>query len=181
MGPNGAERKVVTEDHKAHEASIFRGGMPYGPDVKRLDEAYPIASLTEGLLIEHEKLSKIVKAQKGTGRYYGVIDSWRKRLREENDIVLLWRFGVGIYVAYPHERLNYSETKIRRGMRGTKRGIRFLGSVERERLDEQGQKRYDHVIHVSTVLHTALESARKQLPIGVPAIKSLPKRKVDTD
>jgi len=177
-GRNAAERETMAENQQEHDLSVFKGGMPYEPDVKRLEENYPVQSLTEGLVIDHKILSAIVKCKQGTGRYYGVIDSWRKKLRNENGIMLLWKQGVGLYVAHPHEILQHSEKRVREHLGGVRRGIKIIGHADRERLDELGKQRYDHTAKAYLFISTAVEQGRKQLPYEVPAVKSLPKPKI---
>ena len=170
----------MAEDKKdtIREAQGFRGGMPYGPDVKRLDEVFPLASLIEGRVIEHKDLGNVLRLKPGPGRYYAVVDAWRAKMEREYDLILLWKKGVGIYVALPHERFQHGKSKTMQHMRGVKRGIREALSTPRERLTEDGQRGFDHFARNAIVLKTALEEARKKFPIDVPVIKSLPKPKL---
>ncbi len=153
----------------------FRGGMPYEPDVSRLMETFPVLNLKEGQVISHEELEKILKYKHGSQRYYGVINSWAKKIESENDIVLEWKLGIGLKVLLPHERLQSSEGKIKRGIKATKRGISSLSRVQRERLDEAGKQRYDHIGRASLMLKNAVDAAKNQLKCELPAVKSLPK------
>lgn len=161
---------------KAMTPQSFRGGMPYSPDVEKLKEAYPVQSLVEGRLITHEEIEEVIKYKPKTQRYYGVVNSWTKKIENDHDIIMEWDPGIGLKVLSPHERLSSGECRIKRGIKATSRGVRFLGKVPRDRLDEDGKKRYDHVGRVSMILKTALAEAKKSLPIEVPANKSLPKK-----
>lgn len=160
-------------------AMVFRGGLPYGPDIKRLDDAFPVDSLTEGRVIEHGELEKILTCKRGSSRYYGVIDTWIGQRRSANGIVLVWEPTRGLKVLNPAEILEHAEVRTRQKIRQTGRAIRIFGLVDRERLDGTGQKRLDHQMRVVSTLKESLESSRKQLAIELAPVKSLPKRKID--
>jgi hypothetical protein len=85
--------------------SVFKGGLPYGPEVKRLREMYPVPKLTEGLRIPHEQLEGILNEKRSTGRYYGVINSWITRERNENGIFICWEPSKGLKILNPAEIL----------------------------------------------------------------------------
>ena len=89
----------------------FKGGIPYGPDLKRLREAYPSDTLVEGLLIDHATLEGILGEQRGTGRYYGVINSWKAKELNKNGIYIAWEPGDGLKVLTPAEILVRGDTR----------------------------------------------------------------------
>lgn len=160
------------------EAKPFRGGLPYAPDVKRLTEAFPVSELQEGKVITHEELEPIVKAKRGTQRYYSVVDSWTAKQRNENGIYIVWVQGTGIKVLNPAEILQHGETKVRQKIKQTGRAVRTFAWVDRERLDDIGQKRYDHQCLVAQRINESLNAARKELAIDLAPVKSLPKPKL---
>lgn len=159
------------------DAVIFRNGTPYGPDIKRLNEAFPVPALAEGLVIEHSRLEKVLGYKKGTSRYYGVIDSWINHQRAENSIVIAWELSVGLKVLNPAEILEYAEKRVRQKLTQTGRAIKMFGWVDRDRLDAVGQKRLDHQARVARVLKESVDIARKQLAVELAPIQSLPKPK----
>jgi hypothetical protein len=158
-----------------NEAIVFNGGLPYGPDVNRLKEAFPISKLTEGVIISHEELEKIVRQKRGTQRYYGVVNSWMGQQKNEHGLFLVWEPTAGVKVLDPAAIFHYGEARMRQKGKQLGRAVRILGHVDRTRLDEIGQKRFDQVTRVGHAIKTAVDDARKQLAIELGPVKSLPK------
>lgn len=158
-----------------NEAVVFRGGMPYGPDIKKLNESFPLDSLAEGLVLTHEKLEKAVGYRAGTSRYYAVVKSWIGRQRAENRIFIVFEPKIGVKVLNPAEVMEYAEKSVRQKIGQTGKAVRIFNWVERERLDSTGQKRFDHQTKVVGVIRQSLEAARKELAIELSPIKSLPR------
>jgi hypothetical protein len=156
--------------------NIFRNGIPYGPDLKRLDDYFPASELTEGRVIPVGELEAAISENRGTSRFYGVITAWRNRQRNDNGIYIKWEPRVGLKVLSPAEILGHAETLTRRGIRHTGRGIKTFGYVDRERLDHVGQKRLDHQCRIITALKGSMDQANKQLAIDLAPVQSLPKR-----
>ncbi len=158
------------------ESLIFKGGMPYGPDVNRLKETFPPSTkLTEGTIIPHDALEKVVQQERGTQRYYGVIDSWMTQMRNELSIFMVWEPGQGVKVLNPAEVLQIAETRTRQKIRQTGRAIKTFNWVDRSRLDEIGKQRLDHQMRVANAIRQSIDSARKELAVDLAPVKSLPK------
>jgi hypothetical protein len=157
------------------KTEIFKGGLPYKPDVKRLNEEFPVDQLIEGCVITHEQFEAILQQEHGTGRYYAVINSWIIHQRSENGIYIAWDPGTGVKVLNPAEILNHAETRTRQKLRQTGRAIKTFAWVNRARLDEIGQKRLDHQLRVASLIKESIESARKQMAVELAPVKSLPK------
>jgi len=158
------------------DTKFWKGGLPYGPQVKKLEDAYPAPD--EDKIIGHEELEKLTGETKGTPRYYGIVNSWRKRLFNELGIDSAWISGEGVKILPPAERLHASESDFNRGLRKTKRAVRRLAATPRERLDEIGQQRYDHSAIVMAKMKGEAELAQKQLAVDLAPVKSLPRPKL---
>ena len=157
---------------------IFRGGVPYAVDIRRLTEAFPVPSLTEGRVIKHEQLEEIVNSPKASQRYYGVINSWIAQMKNSNGVFMIWEASIGIRVLDPAGILSYAENRTRQKIRQTGKAVKTFGWVDRERLDTLGQQRLDHQLRVATVIQDALTNARKDLAVSLAPIRSLPKPKL---
>lgn len=157
-------------------ATFFKRGVPYGPDVKRLYDAFPTEQLVEGTILGRDELAKILQTRVGTGRYYGVLNAWARDVRSRLGLYLKWISGVGLKVLAPTEVLEHGEKTIFSGMRKTSRGVRVLAYVDRPRLDEKGQRRLDHQVRVAEMLAGTLRDAKKQMAFEVLPVASLPKR-----
>lgn len=151
-------------------------GIPYGPDIRKLEEAFP--NPQEDQVIKSEEFESIIKTPQKTGRFYGVINAWRRRLRAERNIDSEWVQGVGVKILNPADRLKVSETNIKQGIRKTGRAFRRLAITPRDRLDAVGQQRYDHQLQVGVKLTAAGREAKKELAIDIAPVRSLPKPKL---
>lgn len=151
-------------------------GIPYGPDVRKLEEAYP--SPQEDQVIKSEDFEKLIRTPQKTARFYGVINAWRRRLRAERNIDSEWVQGVGVKILNPADRLKVSEGNIKHGIRKTNRAYRRLAITPRDRLDDMGQQRYDHQMLVAAKLVAAGRDAKKELAVDLAPVKSLPKPKL---
>lgn len=148
-------------------------GMPYGPDVIKLDEAF--ARPEEGQKILSRQFENILGIPQKTQRFYGVINSWRRKLLNDRNIDTQWIQGEGLKILAPSDRLPVTERDMRIANRRTKRAIRRHVIIPRDRLDEIGKQRYDHNSGVYAKLKAAVDDARKELPIDLAPVKSLPK------
>lgn len=155
------------------KAEIWKGGLPYEPDVRKLEEKYP--NPEEDQVITHEDFEKLLSLTRGPGRYYGVIKSWQKRLFNLRNIDSQWIQGKGVKILGPADRLEVGESGIRRKLKQVKREVRRTGATPRERLNEMGQRHYDHTMMNAAKMLPALEEMRKQLSIDLAPVKSLPK------
>jgi len=151
-------------------------GIPYGPDVRKLEEAFPTPD--EDQVIRHSEFEALIKIPAKTNRYYGVVNAWRRRLRNDRNIDSEWIHGIGLKFLNPADRLKESERNIKQGIRHTGRAFRRLAIVPRERLDGIGQARYDHAMGVAAKLSQAGRDAKKELAIDLAPVKSLPKPKL---
>lgn len=155
---------------------IFRGGLPYGPEMHRLDDAFPLSALNEGRIVKHAELEGVLGVKRGSARYYGVIHAWMARQRNNNNVFLAWEPTIGLKVLDPGQVLDFAEGRTRQKIRQVGRAIRTFGYVDRARLDKTGQARLDHQLMVTGRIKTAMDSAKKELAVELAPVKSLPKR-----
>jgi hypothetical protein len=157
---------------------VFRGGVPYAVDVKRLIEAFPVPSLTEGRVINHIQLEGVLDMAKGAHRYYAVVNSWIAHMKNENGIFMVWEPAVGVTVLDPAGILSFAENRTRHKLRQTGRAVKDFGWVNRNRLDSIGQQRFDHINRVASAAADASKSALKGMSISLAPVKSLPRPKL---
>lgn len=158
--------------------SVFRGGVPYQIDIRKLEAAFPIEELTEGRTIKHEEIEAVIDCAKGSQRYYGVVNSWASKLRNTASIILAWQPGDGIKRLDPAGHLNHAGTRFRqKGRQYNKAGKEFAW-VERDRLNDAGKQRLDLHARIAEAQRDATRRAFKELAIELPAPKSLPKPKI---
>lgn len=156
---------------------LFRGSIPFGPDIAKLNEALPISALAEGMIVTHDRLREIL-GHPDKGRYYAVVNSWKALRKKSEGILMRWEKGQGLLVMDPATKLKDTEQHIHQKMRQTGRAVRELGWVNRDRLDEIGRKRLDHHMLVAYEIKNALDAAGKKLAIELAPVKSLPKPQI---
>jgi hypothetical protein len=172
--PNGLERRK--EKGMKKEAKMWNAGIPYSPDVKMLEDTYP--QLEEGSMIVHSDFEEILKMKAGSQRYYGVINSWRKYLRRTRDIDTEWDRGVGLKILTPGERMGCGENDLARSIRASGRAIKRTLGTDRDRLDETGKRRYDHIASKVKPFLEFANRTRREISIDIAPVKSLPKPKI---
>jgi hypothetical protein len=159
-------------------SEAFLGGVPYAVDVNKLKETYPVPKLIEGLLISHDELEKVVNAKAQSGRYYGVVNSWISQIKNSNGIIIEWEPSKGVRVLNPAEVLESTEKRVSRKIGQTGRAIKGFAWVDRNRLDDVGQRRLDHQVQVASKLKTVLAAHKKESAIDIAPVQSLPKPKL---
>jgi len=157
-------------------SGIFKNGLPYAPDLRRLDEAFP--NPEEERIITHTELEEILNVSRKEPRYRGVTRSWRHLLFNTRNIDSAPVSGVGFKILPPHERQTESEREARLGFRRFHRTFKRMASIPHERLDAKGQQRHDHEMMVMSRLNTTVREARKAVAIDIAPIQSLPKPKL---
>ncbi len=163
------------------EQSIFLGGMPYGPEVKKLEEAFPVPLLVEGKKILHEQLEGILDLKRGSKRYYPIVNSWIKRRKNENAIVIVWEPKHGIAVLGPGEIMHVAETRTIQKLKQTGRAVRLYQYVDRKRLDAIGQQRLDHQLRMAAAIAESAARSKRDLASELAPVKSLPRAPVEID
>ena len=158
--------------------NIFRGGVPYGPDIKRLTDTFPISNLEEGLIITHQELQAVIGLQSKSQRYYAVVDVWRHRMRGDYGINIVWQMGDGVKVLNPAEMLTFAEKRTKQKFRQTGKALQLFDYVEAARLDDTGKKRLDHMQVVRVKTSQALKESARELSIDLAPIGCLPKRRL---
>jgi hypothetical protein len=159
-------------------SNVFSGGIPYALDVNRLKAAFPVASLNEGVVISHVQLEATIDTPKGTGRYYGVINSWRAEMKNSNAILMEWDPSVGLKVLDPAAILGHAEKRTRQKIGQTVKAIKIFAWVPRSRLDAIGQQRLDHDVRITNRISESLKRDKKEMAIELAPVKSLPKPKL---
>lgn len=154
-------------------SQMFRGGIPYQVDVNRLKEAFPESSLREGRTIRHDELERVIKAQRGSQRYYGVVNSWLSQMKSSNGIFMIWEPSVGIKVLDPAGVLGFAEKRTKQKIRQTRKAVQHFAWVDRARLDDIGQQRLDHQMRVGSAIRDALLAAGKELAVNLAPVKSI--------
>ncbi len=160
------------------KTKLILGGIPYALDIKKLEDAFPVPSLTEGRILVHDELVEVLGIEARTHRYYGVINSWRNKLKTVYAIHVHWEQTIGVRVLNPAELHMRTEGRIRQKGGQFSRSVNELKWIPRDRLDSIGQQRLDNTIIAAAKMKAAIAGGVKELAIDLAPIKSLPKPKL---
>src|SRR5262245_45786503 len=114
------------------QEQIYKKGIPYAPDIKRLDEAFPMPE--EGDTLSYEQLAFVLKLEKESTRFRSILTSWRRGLLRSRNIDTEAVARVGIKVLAPDERSKVREKDITNKARLLGRQRYKYALIPRERL-----------------------------------------------
>jgi len=170
-GAYGAEKRRETMG-----AKIYKNGLPYAPDIRRLDDAFPTPE--EGQVLRYEQFEEVLNYSRVETRFRTVISSWRRTLWRTRNIDTEAVPSVGIKILEPADRVKIREKDMILKARLLGRTRQRFASAPRERLNVEGQQRYDHVMLYTGRVQQAIDDAKKALPADIAPVKSLPKPKL---
>lgn len=145
--------------------SMYFGGVPTDPDIRRIREEYPDEQLAEGDFIPYSAIEQVIRCEKGSNRYKTVTNRWRGLVEKENQIVIGTRPGEGFVVLTDAEKVDMSGGKLRTAVRQTRRSIVVGSMVDRRKLDPAQKARLAHIEAVNARLaETARLASKGELP-----------------
>jgi hypothetical protein len=158
------------------DGKIYKKGLPYAPDIRRLDDAFPTPD--EGQLLRYEQIEEVLHCRRTETRFRTVLASWRRSLWRTRNIDTEAVAGTGIKILEPAERVKLREKDMLLKARLLGRTRQRFASAPRERLNAEGQQRYDHIMLFTGRIQAAIDDAKKSLPADIAPVKSLPKPKL---
>ncbi len=96
----------------------------------------------------------------------------------EAGIVLKWERRIGVKVLSPSDTLEFAETRTRQKAHQLGRATRLFNLVDRSRLDQTGQQRYDHDALKAARVKQIMDDVKKEL-VSLKPIQSLPRRRLE--
>jgi len=111
----------------------YFGGMPTGPDVRKLTKA--VGCPAEGSLITHEQLEQILEETRTSGRYRVVVTAWRKKLLADHNVDTEAEHGQGLRVLRAEERISKGIQGVQAGVRKQLRSIKRADRVQTDNDD----------------------------------------------
>ena len=119
------------------------GGIPTGPDVKRIREKFPDNELKPGDTIGYDKIGKLIGVEYGESRFFTVTNAWRKALRTESDLIIGVVAGEGFVVLDENEKSHLVGRKIMRSVKQLRSGYKVMQTIDIKKLGEDERKSYD--------------------------------------
>jgi len=156
------------------KTTVFGGGIPWGPDVRKLLDKF---GTPEPGLITHEEIGEEIGEDWRSARYRGVVSSWRKHLWSEMNIDTHAESGEGIRILTEVERVECTTRDFRGVVRKTRRAYTRGGSIQAVKLDDVSRRKHDHLMRaVGAVVTSATENA-KSLTAALRSPDRLPQKK----
>jgi hypothetical protein len=156
----------MTETNTGNK-TIFGGGIPTEPDVRKLMDAFGVP--IEGALFSHESISRIIECHPKSHRYRSVTTAWRKKLEHEHNVVLIAERGYGLKAATPDDRVEHGHGKLRSGQRITRRAYRVIGTTDLSRATPANRKQAERDLSVAKAIMTAARIESRKFRPELPA------------
>lgn len=142
------------------QAKPFFGGIPTGPDVKKLMDAYGVPAPG---LVSHEALEGILTLDRDASRYRTIVHAWRSRLLRENNVASIAVPGEGIRFLTEPERVEQGRRLLGLSARQVGRVHRWSVMVDVTKLDEVTRRRHDHTLRATAAMAMTASATMKEL------------------
>lgn len=147
-------------------SNLFLGGVPTKPDVDKLRKAFGVPA--EGTVIKHEEVEALLGYPRTSCRFKTVLESWRRSLDREHNVIFGPQRGIGIVVLPPNERIELSAHKIRVGGRIIGRAGRIAVTTDQTRLTPDNRRASEHVQRTVASIRLAVVTSAKQIDMPSP-------------
>lgn len=145
----------------------FIGGVPYGPDIKRLEERFPVSSLEIGHTIPKDEFASTIYESWGTARCRGVYAAFGKRLLEDHGILLKPQ-GEAIVVLDDNDRVDEMRANLRGIGRKSIKVRRIGATINRKKLDDE---RNATMINAEQCMSSIQAALRIKAKVTAPGIE----------
>jgi hypothetical protein len=155
-------------ERKQPEIKSYFGGLPTGPEVKKLEEAFPEMEKRRGTTILHEDIEAVLRLPRTESRYKTVVNAWRSKVRREHGIDIRGDLpeviGVGYRVLAHVEQAQFGNTRTRWGTRQIGRAQVSMAYVDQSVLPADVKRQLEHDQMVVAKLRTAYLESRRFVP-----------------
>lgn len=149
----------------------FFGGVPTGPDVEKLKEAFDIQ---KGQIVPYEEIAKVIGVGYGTNRFESVVKSWQSIIFRDKGIESI-REGCAVCFLTADQAQNQTRARIKRIGKASGRNLVKTSVINPLELSSE-QKREEHSIlkRESIAIHEFVSKSFKQ--IVLPPVSGQPLR-----
>jgi hypothetical protein len=155
------------EVKKMGKGKIYFGGIPTGPDVNRLVDAFKVQEMNLGDLIPYEKVSEIIGQGQNSSRWRSITNAWRKKIENEHNIIIRCDNEKPAFrLIKEGEKVKYSSEKICSAAKAARRSLAILTVVNLKELTEDERKTFDfNTTRSGSMISSAqLRSGKNHLP-----------------
>lgn len=150
---------------------LYFGGLPTGPELRKLHEAFPDLASLRGTMITHEQLEPIVGAIRKSNRYRTILSRWRKQIEKATGIVIDGTGeaqGVGFMVLADSDQVHFGVNKRKQAQRKIRRWHSSVANVNEEKLTSEERRIREHEMFAAGKIHAALMETRRPIPRIAP-------------
>lgn len=150
--------------------NLYFGGVPTGPEVRKLEAHFDDMEGMRGTLIAHAKIEKVIGVKRKDQRYKSIVDRWRRRVESSTGIVISGRgeaIGKGFVVLSHGEQLSFGVGQRRGAGRKIARWHSTVTDTDEDQLTVEQRKVREHEMLGAARMHTALIEMRR-LKIEAP-------------
>lgn len=159
------------------DRTLYFGGMTTDPEVKRLRESFPPATLSPDSTVSYARISEVIGVPHEAHRWKTIVGRWRKIIEKEDNVMLLAQAGKECFVVATNrdrlhcgiEQMGHAKRRIGRAMVRVAR-VDFEEGPERDKA-EHFKMHASMVVNQLSVARRALpapkavdQSARRELP-----------------
>ena len=112
----------------------YFGGIPYGPDIKKLRTLFPDSALTIGQEILYETIEQMIQSDRKSSRFYAVTRAWRRHVEQESGLFILPVDGDRFKVLNESEKLDLANREDRTAVKKTRRSMIVMKSINDKKL-----------------------------------------------
>lgn len=142
------------------QTKAYSGGLPVGPDIRALNEAFP--NLTAGLVLPYEDIGAVIGEDWRSSRFWRVLNAWRDSL-EPSGRLTKCDPGKALVILTDNLAIGhiYDETGVaKRKVRKTAKRASYIRPK-----DELTRARADHARQVLGKLAHVMEIAHQRLAL----------------
>ena len=147
--------------------ALFKGGLPYAPDVRRLKEAFPEPE--EGELIPREAIEAVLGLDWDSGRCRNIVEAWKKDMLKTENIHIGAVPGFGVKRLSATERMQEGKKYIKSGIKKADRGFIFIVVTPRKELSGKALEEYDHALIATAKMNGYHRHLKRDLCLSLPS------------
>lgn len=151
-------------------SNIYVGGVPYAPDVRKLDAHYGRPQI--GDRYPYTDVEAILDLPRKSCRFLGITRAWRKNGYKLYNLVINCEPNQGFVVLDDSERLGHGVSVFKQGMRKLHNTHDITRGCDDTKLDEQERGRKDHLVRVSRQMIIMERAEARKLP--APTVAPIP-------
>jgi len=149
----------MTEEKKV--SSVFFGGLPTDIDVAKIEESIGVPEID--VLIPYSSIEAATGIARSSNRFKTVLEAWRRKLRNEKNIVTECVPGDGVKAATNSRRLELVDIGIKQSSRKVVRVIKIAESTPSDGLKAHEQKLREWQLKYGSDHIRMVQSSRKAL------------------